>query len=213
MTPTELRIALFRGGFAPLPLQGKNPSVNGKDWRQKRLDTNETEIKLWENIFEYATNTGILTRSTPALDILDPIAADAIEQLVRDRYEDHGRVLPRIGRAPNRAILFRTDSPFAKIAVKLIAPDGSQQKIEFLCDGQQLVVNGVHPPMPQPPRSAPPGASSNRWRHTKRRSNAAPSSANGPVTASWWSTITTAKPTAKTARDSASIPPNGQEQK
>ena len=45
----------------------------------------------------------------------------------------------------NERILFRTDQPFPKVAVSLTAPAGSQHKIEFLCDGQQVAVAGIHP--------------------------------------------------------------------
>ena len=53
--------------------------------------------------------------------------------------------------APKRAIPFRTDKPFAKIAVNLTAPNGSTgQKIEFLGNGQQVVVAGIHPDTGKP---------------------------------------------------------------
>jgi hypothetical protein len=58
----------------------------------------------------------------------------------------------RIGKPPKRAILFRTDHPFPKITVNLTAPNGSAEKLEFLCDGQQLVVDGIHPETKQPYR-------------------------------------------------------------
>ena len=80
------------------------------------------------------------------VDILNPEAVQTIEDLVRDRYEtDRGYVLTRVGKAQKRAIPFRTDQPFPKLAVNLIAPNGSPEKIEFLCDGQQVVVDGIHP--------------------------------------------------------------------
>ena len=45
----------------------------------------------------------------------------------------------RFGRAPRRALLFRTSTPFPKIVAKFVAPNGSKHKIEFLGDGQQLI--------------------------------------------------------------------------
>src|SRR5262245_44548489 len=46
---------------------------------------------------------------------------------------------------------FRTDVPFDKIAISLIAANGDRsQKLEFLCDGQQCVVHGVHPGTAKP---------------------------------------------------------------
>jgi hypothetical protein len=63
------------------------------------------------------------------------------------------RLHPTIGKPPKRAIPFRTEEPFKKIVVNLIAPDGSEgQKIEFLADGEQVVVAGIHPDTQQPYR-------------------------------------------------------------
>ena len=111
-TPTEVRLKLLRAGFDPIPAYGKRPSLG--EW-QKMIGVAEHEVQRWERAYPSAQNTGILTRLTPALDIdiLDPEAAEAIEQLVRDHYGEHGSVLPRCGQATKRAIPFRTDAPFA----------------------------------------------------------------------------------------------------
>ena len=77
-------------------------------------------------------------------------AAEAVEALARDRFEEKGYILLRIGKAPKRAILFRTDAPFKKIQEFLISPDGSKEKIELLGDGQQLIVDGIHPDTGKP---------------------------------------------------------------
>jgi len=114
MTPYERRLQLLKAGFQEIvPLTGKKAVLT--NW-QTRGNTNPDEIKLWTTMWPAAQNTGILCRFTPVLDIdiLDPEAADAIEQLVRDRFGDHGRVLPRFGKAPKRAIPFRTDKPFPR---------------------------------------------------------------------------------------------------
>src|SRR5262249_21191230 len=74
------------------------------------------------------------------------------EDLVRERFEERGTISVRIGLPPKRAILFRTLEPFAKIRSDLVAPNGSQEKIEFLGDGQQLACFGIHPDTKQPYR-------------------------------------------------------------
>ena len=110
-------------------------------------------LVAWERNFPRASNTGILTKYTPVLDadILDEAAAIAVEDLVRERFEERGYILPRIGKPPKRAIPFRTLSPFSKITANLIATDGSTgEKIEFLCDGQQFVAAGIHPDTGKP---------------------------------------------------------------
>ena len=156
MTPTEVRLGLFRTGYRPLPLNGKSPEVNGKGWQQKRLETNEGEIRLWETMWPYAVNTGVLTRYTPFLDldIRNPEAADAAAQLVAERFDGH-YVLSRFGNAPKRAIPFQTATPFQKITVVLINPNEpdptkQEERIEVLSDGQQVVVHGIHPDTQRP---------------------------------------------------------------
>ena len=87
------------------------------------------------------------------LDILSEDAVRALVDHVREHYEEGGHILPRIGRPPKCAIPFRTEEPFKKIVVNLIAADGSEgQKIEFLADGEQVVVAGIHPDTQQPYR-------------------------------------------------------------
>jgi len=147
---TAIRQQLLRHGYAPLPLNGKAPTPKG--WQQK-LETNPAEIDLWGTMWPNAVNTGILCRFTPCLDIdiLDADAAAAVEALVRERFEDGGYILIRVGLPPKRAIPFRTQEPFAKIVLPLIAPNGdTKQKLEFLSDGQQVVVDGIHPDTSKP---------------------------------------------------------------
>jgi RecA-family ATPase len=143
MTPTELRLTLLAKGYTPLPLRGKIPEGTG--WQNRT--TNENEIKLWSSLYQYATNTGVLCKQTPFLDldILNPEAADAAEALVREKFDDGSPILTRFGKPPKRAIPFQTKTPFKKIVVNLISPNGEMEKIEFLADGQQCAVAGEHP--------------------------------------------------------------------
>jgi Bifunctional DNA primase/polymerase, N-terminal len=148
----ELRRRLRAAGFSPLPISGKRPPI--AEW-QTKLDVTADEIALWSSTYRDAASTGVLTRHVPVLDIdiLFEEAAEAVEMLIRERFEEGGRVLVRVGRAPKRAIPFRTDGPFKKITANLTAPNGSEgEKIELLCDGQQLVAFGVHPDIGKPYR-------------------------------------------------------------
>jgi len=141
-TPTALRLKLLANGYAPLPIEGKRPPL--KDW-QKKTATNVAEIEFWEKVYPLATNTGMLTQFTPTLDI-DITNPEAVEALARERFEERGFVLVRTGQAPKRAILLRTDTPFKKITGTVVAPKGdTDQKIELLATGQQVVVFGTHP--------------------------------------------------------------------
>jgi Bifunctional DNA primase/polymerase, N-terminal len=148
---TELRHRLLASGYCPLPCVRKQPVLLA--W-EKKIETNAGEIALWEKTYPFATNTGILTRLMPALDIdiKDEVPAEAIEGLARDRFEEHGHILVRFGEAPKRAIPLRTDKPFPKIVRNLTAPNGAKHKIEILCDGQQVIAFGEHPDIKQPYR-------------------------------------------------------------
>jgi hypothetical protein len=137
-----LRLQLVQAGYLPIPLHGKIPPQ--REW-QKTESVTSAMLDMWDKSWPDADNTGCLTRRMPTLDcdILDAAAAKACQDFVRERY---GLVLIRIGKAPKFAIPFRCATPFKKIVVNLIAPDESEgQKIEFLADGEQVVVAGTHP--------------------------------------------------------------------
>jgi hypothetical protein len=145
---TAQRKRLLAGGFMPLPCNGKAPSIPG--WQD--ILTTSKLIDTWEHRYPTATNTGVLTDISPAIDIdiTHPDAANAIEALAREHFEERGCILVRFGKAPKRAILLRTNEPFNKITHAFTAPDGSAQKIEILATGQQIVVAGIHPDTQKP---------------------------------------------------------------
>jgi hypothetical protein len=154
---TAVRIALAHNGYTPLPLFFKEPPIFGRNNQRKGLsgwqrlvNVTHAQILSWQQTWPSAVNSGILTAPNPALDadILNEQAAVAVENLVRDRFEErHGYVLVRIGQAPKRAILFCAHEPFPKISVALTRPgyEGLGEKLEFLCDRQQLAAHGQHP--------------------------------------------------------------------
>jgi hypothetical protein len=140
---TAYRKRLLRAGYRPLPVNGKEPPIKG--WQD--IAATDKIIDSWATQYDEATNTGVLTRTTPTIDIdiTNPDAAAAIETLAREHFEERGRIMVRFGKTPKRAILPRTEEPFKKIACRFTAPDGSEQKIEILAYGQQVVVSGIHP--------------------------------------------------------------------
>src|SRR5262245_31598603 len=163
MSPTtEKRQLLVRAGYLPIPLYGKAPPIYGKNNKRKGLseweklcEVTPQMLAMWERTWPDASNTGMLTKQVPALDadILNEEAARAVEDHVRNQYEDRGYFLTRIGLPPKRAFLFRTDEPFKKIVVNITAPNGDPEKpekIEFLGDGQQLACFGAHPDTGKP---------------------------------------------------------------
>src|SRR5215831_16870209 len=148
---TAVRREIVRRDYTPLPLFGKVPAMI--KW-QDVANVSHEMIAMWAKSWVDATNTGILTKCAPALDIdiYNEPAAIACEDYVRERFEEQGWFLVRIGKAPKRAILFRTDAPFRKITAPLISPHDSAEKIEFLASGQQIAVHGTHPQTKQPYR-------------------------------------------------------------
>jgi hypothetical protein len=119
-TMLEIRQALVDHGFTPIPVAGKAPPF--KSW-QKVGNVTHSMLIAWGRNWPRATNTGILTRVTPTIDIdvLNERAAIAVEDLVRERFDERGHILARVGRAPKRAIPFRTLEPFAKLTTNLSA--------------------------------------------------------------------------------------------
>jgi hypothetical protein len=154
----DQRLQLCAAGYIPIPLFGKVPpnrkNNNRKGfagWEQTREVTRE-QLEMWSKTWPDASNTGLLTRLMPVLDadICSEEAARGVEDRVRERFEEHGHILVRIGKSPKRAIPFRTIEPFEKIIVNLTAPSGNNEKIEFLADGQQIAAFGIHPETNQP---------------------------------------------------------------
>jgi hypothetical protein len=160
---TACRRALVHGGYTPLPLYGKEPPIFGRNNERKGLagwqhlaNATSAQILMWQQTWPDAANTGILTALTPVLDldIVNELAAIAVEDLVREHFEERGHVLIRIGKPPKRAIPFRTLEPFDKIKVPVSRSgfEGLGEKVELLASGQQLVVHGIHPETREPYR-------------------------------------------------------------
>src|SRR4051812_42943751 len=99
---TDRRLKMLANGYAPLPVVGKMPPLNG--WPTIAID--EALVRSWDNpsIWRQGTpmSTGTRTGETVALDvdIRDATMADAIENLVREKYRNGaGRLMRRIGQA------------------------------------------------------------------------------------------------------------------
>jgi AAA domain/Bifunctional DNA primase/polymerase, N-terminal len=138
---TAYRKRLLAAGYSPIPVNGKAPPIAG--WQD--IEATKALIDGWAYKCADATNTGILTRTIPAVDIdvLDAAVADELQEIAERMI---GASAVRTGQAPKRAMLFRVDEPFDKISTPLfVSPDGRTHKVEILCRGQQIVVHGIHP--------------------------------------------------------------------
>src|SRR5262245_21666317 len=108
MDVRDRRLQLVAAGYVPVPLFGKAPpsyrTNNAKKglagWQNLQAVTTE-QVEMWSRTWPDARNTGCLTRLMPALDldILNEAAVLTIEDHVRERFEERGHVLVKIGRA------------------------------------------------------------------------------------------------------------------
>jgi hypothetical protein len=143
---TELRLRLLANGYTPLPALGK--AVLLKGWSGIDVTRATVESKEWESYPSTSIRTGTIVCLD--IDIQNREAADAVEALIRERY-DGEMLLVRFGQAPKRAVLFRTAQPFRKIA-RIYGPRNAdaKPKLEVLGQGQQVLVFGIHPDTKKP---------------------------------------------------------------
>jgi hypothetical protein len=139
-----VRKRLLHAGFLPIPCIGKTIKI--ENW--PNIVATEADIDTWFSRYPDAINTGLLTRTTPAidLDVYDSEVAEELEATLFDMIGE-GRTLVRFGKPPKRAVLFRADTPFAKIRTPVFTSPGSNKEnfVEVLGDGQQIIVHGIHP--------------------------------------------------------------------
>lgn len=160
--------SLIRNGYQIVPIMRgeKFPPFNG--WEQARAD--EKLLAAWlsgnypakrgpkgqERDFIYKggpfDGVGILSAETPGvdLDIKDAAVAQEMQEFVELLI---GEAPVRVGDAPKRLLLTRTDESFRKVQSAFwISPDGKKHKVEILGDGQQFVAIHIHPDTKQPYR-------------------------------------------------------------
>ena len=131
------RIAAYRkdlvaAGYSPVPVNGKAPAL--EEWQKTSASNNL--IDHWIDQYPDALSTGVLTRNTPAIDI-DVTDEEIAEELTALAEEILGKSPIRIGRAPKRAMLYRTDAPFPKLTRAFTSPTGEAHRVEVLADGAE----------------------------------------------------------------------------
>ena len=135
---------LIDNGYQIVPIIPGEKQPIEKGWQKFKAD--KKMLKSWlSNGYRRAGGVGIITRNTPAIDIdvRDQEVADQVEAFVREMIGD-GPL--RVGRAPKRLMVFRTDTPFSKMTSKKYRDfEGDLHQIEILCDGQQFVAYHIHP--------------------------------------------------------------------
>jgi P4 family phage/plasmid primase-like protien len=138
-------VSLVENGYGIIPIDAGSKAPLFKDWRQYQATVEKIESQWASN-----GNIGILTDATPAIDIdcLDEAFALEFERYVIDVL---GEAPTRVGRAPKRLLLFRTNEPFRKIdSGFFVDGEGTKHKCEVLGQGQQFVAFGIHPDTKKP---------------------------------------------------------------
>lgn len=148
MTPFQQKaVSLVENGYRIIPIAygEKRPSIS--DWQHYEATAARVAAEWGAN-----GSIGILTGKTPAIDIdsTDQELAIEMEMFVTDMIGD---APVRVGRAPKRLMLFRTNEPFTKRSSGFfIDPEGNAHQLEVLGDGQQFVAFGIHPDTKKPYR-------------------------------------------------------------
>lgn len=135
---TALRLHANGYKIIPIPAGSKRPVEDA--WQS--FDLTELDIRRFAERKYKQGNIGILTEHTPAVD-LDIYNADLADEMCRWVERQFGDVV-RVGSAPKKLLVFRTDRPFRKL--QCVYNDGKRDHgVEILGMGQQFVAFGRHP--------------------------------------------------------------------
>lgn len=140
-------LRLLEAGYQiiPIPHGRKGPVID--HWQ--RIDATADDVRVWAADGYANGNVGVLTKHTPAIDL--DITDDAVAREMEAWCLEHlGDAPVRIGRAPKRLLVFRTDTPFRKLQATYVDPNGEKHKVEVLGEGQQFVAYGTHPDTRKP---------------------------------------------------------------
>lgn len=140
-------------GFEPVPIIPGQKRPRPHRWRAGGFAVQATQFG--------SDYTGILTGYVSAIDIdvSDPTLVDEIEAVIFDVLDCYERPPPiRVGMAPRRLLVFRTEEPFSKLQTAdyplptdpVIDGRTKRSKVEILAAGQQFVAYAIHPNTGQP---------------------------------------------------------------
>lgn len=134
---------LIDAGYDIIPIKRgqKRPPFTG--WEKIRAD--QRQLDDWLEDGYGGHGVGLIAANTPGVDI--DVYDEELSRYMEEWVHEHIAMAPvRVGQAPKRLLMFRTDEPFPKInAVKYVDPDGGEHKVEILGDGQQFVAFHIHP--------------------------------------------------------------------
>ena len=130
---SDIARALVEQGYSPLPIRPGTKACKVERWQRWCIDF-ATDAEL--ATFPADHGVGIAGRKVVAIDIdlLDADEADRLEVLAREMLGE--TPLRRVGRAPKRLLVYRTDE---RIAV------AGGQGLDILGFGHQFVAFAIHP--------------------------------------------------------------------
>lgn len=119
------------------------PNPNGEWLGFKNWQDHKTTLRECIHWDESGCSVGLRSKNYPGIDIdvRDENLAEEIEELATRLF---GQTLVRIGSYPKRLMMYQTDEPFSKMKLSFEVDDDIHA-VEILADGQQYVVEGIHP--------------------------------------------------------------------
>ena len=159
-------ISVIPPGASLAPNSKISPSSRGKVPGRKKADGDWTgfpwqhhsttleDVRQWQ---ADGANIGLRAEHFPGLDI------DSLDEHIAEEVEKYaltilGPAPRRVGRDPKRLLVYRTDVPFTRMRLWIEDVHRNSHPIEVLGNGQQYVVEGIHPGTGRPyewPRALP----------------------------------------------------------
>lgn len=139
---------LIDNGYAIVPIAVGKKAPGFDNWSKSK--SSKPQLAEWIESGHKRSGVGVLTKDTPGvdLDIRDTTIALEAEAKAREIFGDAPL---RIGMAPKRLLVYRTDTPFRKMRSNRYIDEWNDiHQIEILCDGQQFVAYHTHPDTGRP---------------------------------------------------------------
>lgn len=139
---------LLDNGYAVVPIAVGKKAPGFDDWNKIKIT--RAQLGEWIEHGHRNSGCGVRTKETPAIDLDIRDTTIALEAEAKCR-EIMGDAPMRIGRAPKRLLVYRTDKPFKKMRSQKYQDEfGEMHQIEILGDGQQFVAYHTHPDTGKP---------------------------------------------------------------
>lgn len=137
------KIQADQAGKAP-GRQNAQGTWGGYGWQDYTPTANDVE--RWDRSH---ANIGLKASKYPAVDI--DVVNEGLARVIGDMaVKALGKAPIRIGRYPKRLLMYRTDDKIGRMQVRFRDSMGVEQLVEFLGDGQQYVIAGIHPITKEP---------------------------------------------------------------